>query len=121
MLKFAITCALGVAVSFPGTVGFAQEGPRHQGDWPIYNGRDHQPTQNELNSLHLRDVTPNEAQEVDRLYDQLESSSAKVDHHRLSGNDPKGDETLDETGLAKEIDKENRLLDQELKGVCRGC
>jgi hypothetical protein len=38
-----------------------------------------------------------------------------------SANDVKGDDNaLDEKGLANEINKENRLLDQELKGVCRG-
>jgi hypothetical protein len=36
-------------------------------------------------------------------------------------NEVKGDDQLEERGLAKEIDKENRLLDRRLKGICRGC
>ena len=123
MFKFAITCTSVAALSFLGTLGFAQDAPQlHQGDWPIYNGRDHQPTQDQLNALHLQDVTPNQAREVDRLYDQLETNSstgAGADRRQPSANDVANDS--DETGLAKEIDKENRLLDQELKGVCRGC
>ena len=52
--------------------------PPHPGPWPIYDWREHQPTQHELHAMHLHDVTPNEAREVDRLYDQLESSSARI-------------------------------------------
>jgi hypothetical protein len=49
-------------------------------------------------------------------YDQ-----APVGHRQPTDNDVRGDDQNDEGGLAKEIDKENRLLDQELKGICRGC
>src|ERR1700733_7002539 len=31
--------------------------------WPIYNGFDHQPTENELRALHEQDVTPAQADE----------------------------------------------------------
>jgi hypothetical protein len=47
----------------------------HWGPWPIYNGFNHQPTEYELRALHHQDVTPDEARELDRLYDQLLSSS----------------------------------------------
>jgi len=122
MLKLFIACASGVSLSLLATFGFAQNQPLvHQDDWPISNWHDHQPTQDELNALHRRDVTPNEAQEVDRLYNQLESGSTGVDRQQTSGNDVKNDDASDEGGLAKEINKENRRLDQELKGICRGC
>ena len=46
---------------------------------------------------------------------------APVGHRQPTQNDVKGDDQLQEGGLAKEIDKENRLLDRALKGICRGC
>ena len=48
-----------------------QAPPIHKGPWPIRNGHNYQPTEKELRSLHLLDVTPNEARVIDRLYDQL--------------------------------------------------
>jgi hypothetical protein len=48
-----------------------QAPPIHKGPWPIRNGHNYQPTEKELRSLHLQDVTPDEAREIDRLYDQL--------------------------------------------------
>jgi hypothetical protein len=53
-------------------VGYADQAPPvHKGAWPIRNGHNYQPTENELRSSHLQDVTPDEAREIDRLYDQL--------------------------------------------------
>jgi hypothetical protein len=53
-------------------VGHAEQAsPIHKGPWPIHNGHNYQPTENELRSSHLQDVTPGEAREIDRLYDQL--------------------------------------------------
>jgi hypothetical protein len=46
--------------------------------WPIYNGFDHQPTENELRALHEQDVTPAQADEIDKLYDQLMSADKKM-------------------------------------------
>jgi hypothetical protein len=69
----------GTALSFLGTHGFAKGAPLpHQGTWPINNWHNHQPTQDQLNALHPHDVTPDQAREVDRLYDQLLSSSARI-------------------------------------------
>ena len=45
--------------------------PIHKGPWPIHNGRNTQPTENGLRSSHLRDVTPDQAREIDRLYSEL--------------------------------------------------
>jgi hypothetical protein len=42
-----------------------------------YHGRQHQPTQDELNAQHQQDVTADQAV-VDRLYDQLLSNSEKI-------------------------------------------
>jgi len=50
----------------------------HPGPWPIYDWREHQPTQYQLHAMHLHDLTPNDAREVDRLYNQLESSSSRI-------------------------------------------
>jgi hypothetical protein len=59
----------------PGTADTQDAPPFHWGPWPIQNGFDQQPTEYELRALHYQDVTPGEAREIDRLYDQLLSSS----------------------------------------------
>jgi hypothetical protein len=48
-------------------------------------------------------------------------AQAPVGHRQPTQSDVEGDDQVEETGLAKEIDKENRLLDRELQGICRGC
>jgi hypothetical protein len=117
MLKFAIACTLGAALSFLGTLGFAQDAsPPHQSFGPEHNWHKYQPTQDELNDLDLQDVTRKEAKDIDRLYNQLESTGDP----QLARNESQGGDELDETGLAKEIDKENRLLDKTLN-ICQGC
>jgi hypothetical protein len=76
--KFVFAWALVAALSFL-TRGAAEDLPQlHSGPWPIYNGFNHQPTQNELKALHQQDVTTDQAREVDRLYDQLLSNSEKI-------------------------------------------
>jgi hypothetical protein len=53
-------------------VGYAEQVPPvHKAPWPIRNGRNYQPTENDLRSSHLRDVTPDQARELDRLYSEL--------------------------------------------------
>jgi hypothetical protein len=49
--------------------------PLHKGPWPICNGLNYQPTERELRALHEEDVTPDQAREIDRLYDQLLASN----------------------------------------------
>ena len=46
--------------------------------WPIYNGFDHQPTENELRALHEQDVAPSQAKVIDKLYDQLMSADKGI-------------------------------------------
>jgi hypothetical protein len=72
---YALVAVLSVLVD-PG--GAKDAPPLHQGPWPIYNGFNHQPTQDQLGALHQQDVTPDQANEIDRLYDQLLSSSEKI-------------------------------------------
>ena len=76
-------CALVAALSVLAEPVAAKDAPLlHQGPWPIYNGFNHQPTQDELTALHQQDVTPDQAREIDRLYDQLLSSSDPVRRRR---------------------------------------
>jgi hypothetical protein len=53
------------------TCGGVEDAPVHQRRWPIHHGFKYQPTQYELKALHQQDVTRGQAQETDRLYDQL--------------------------------------------------
>ena len=70
--KVVRRCALVAALSMLADPGVAKDAPSlHQESWPIYNGFDHQPTRDELRALHQQDVTPAQAHEIDRLYDQL--------------------------------------------------
>jgi hypothetical protein len=79
-----LVCALfavrTIALGAPTALAANAEGapPRHAGPWPIQNGRNHQPTEDELRALHLEDVTPDQAREIDRLYDRLLAGSEKV-------------------------------------------
>ena len=86
--KVVFASALFAALSLLVQPGAAQDAPAfHRGPWPIHHGFNHQPTQNELRALHLQDVTPDEAREIDRLYDQLLSDGEKVlRHHPAPGH-----------------------------------
>ena len=77
--KVVFASVLAAALSFLVERGVAEEAPVfHRGPWPVYNGFNHQPSQKELRALHHQDVTPGQAHEIDRLYDQLLSSSDKI-------------------------------------------
>jgi hypothetical protein len=119
MLKFVIACSLGAALPFLETLGLAQDtSPPHRSVGPVHNWHKYQPTQGELNNLDLQDVTRKEAQEIDRMYNQLESTGG---HPQVTSNESERADALDETGLAKEINRENQYLDRTLQGICRGC
>jgi len=70
------TIALGIPTALAANAERAP--PLHSGPWPIHNGRNYQPTEDELRALHLEDVTSDQAHEIDRLYDQLLAGSEQV-------------------------------------------
>ena len=76
--RITFICALVAMLAVLTKPGLAEDGALHEGPWPIQHGQDRQPTETELKADHLHDVTPNQAQEVDRLYDELMSSSKKL-------------------------------------------
>jgi hypothetical protein len=73
-------CVLGAALVFAGTAAFAEDPPwpRRAVPGPISDWHKHQPTQGKLDEMHVQDVPANQAQEVDRLYDQLLASSERI-------------------------------------------
>jgi hypothetical protein len=77
--KIFFGVALALASLLLANIGSAADSPPpHKGPWPIRNGHNYQPTEHELRALHLEDVTPDQAREIDRLYDQLLASSEKI-------------------------------------------
>jgi hypothetical protein len=85
ILVCAMLAVTTIAVGTPTALAANTEGapPLHKGPWPIRNGHNYQPTEHELRALHQEDVMPDEAREIDRLYDQLLASSEKV-RNRIS-------------------------------------
>jgi hypothetical protein len=80
ILIYALLAVRTIALCVPTALAANAESapPPHGGPWPIHDGRNYQPTENELRTLHLQDVTPDQAREIDRLYDQLLAGSEKV-------------------------------------------
>ena len=80
ILVCAILAMLTIALGAPTAPAANAKGapPIHEGPWPIRNGHNCQPTEHELRALHEEDVTPGQAREIDRLYDQLLASSEQV-------------------------------------------
>jgi hypothetical protein len=77
--KIVFVVALALGWLLLAKIGSAEDAaPLHKGPWPIQNGHNYQPTENELRALHREDVTPDQAREIDRLYDQLLASTEKV-------------------------------------------
>jgi hypothetical protein len=77
--RIVFVVALALASSLLTNIGSAEDAASlHKGSWPIQNGRNYQPTENGLKALNREDVTPDQAREIDRLYDQLLASSEKV-------------------------------------------
>jgi hypothetical protein len=81
--KIVFGVALALASLLLANIGSAEDSPLlHKGPWPIRNGHNYQPTEHELRALHREDVTPDQAREIDRLYDQLLTRSENVhDRH----------------------------------------
>jgi hypothetical protein len=76
MLEAILGIALALALLVPASGASADGDPLlHEGPWPIHNGHNYQPTEHELKSLHLEDVTPDQAREIDRLYNELLANS----------------------------------------------
>jgi hypothetical protein len=46
---------------------------------------------------------------------------APVGHRQPTQKGVEGDDQSADTGLAKVINEQNRVLDRALKGICRGC
>jgi hypothetical protein len=70
--KSVLASAAVLASMLSASVGFAQDPMLlRKGSWPIRNGHNYQPTERELKALNRQDVTPDQAREVDRLYDEL--------------------------------------------------
>jgi hypothetical protein len=86
ILVYALLAVRTIALGTPSAVAANAEGapPLHSGPWPIHNGRNYQPTEDELRALHLEDVTPDQAREIDRLYDQLLAGNEKVQNRHPS-------------------------------------
>jgi len=79
--------ALVISSLLLANVGYAEQAPPvHKGPWPIRNGRNYQPTENELRALHLQDVTPDEAREIDQLYNQLLAAHPANTYQSRGGN-----------------------------------
>jgi hypothetical protein len=80
ILVYAMLAVTTIALGTPTALAANAESapPLHKGPWPIRNGRDYQPTEHELRALHQKDVTPDQAREIDRLYDQLLAINEKV-------------------------------------------
>jgi hypothetical protein len=77
--KIVFGVALVLASLLLANIGSAEDAPLlHKGSWPIRNGRNYQPAEHELRALHEEDVTPGQAREIDRLYDQLLASGEQV-------------------------------------------
>jgi hypothetical protein len=76
--KIVFGVALVVVSLLLANIGSAEDAPLlHKGSWPIRNSHNYQPTEHDLRALRLEDVTPDQAREIDRLYDQLLASSEK--------------------------------------------
>jgi hypothetical protein len=79
--------ALVISSLLLANIGYAEQAPPvHKGPWPIRDGRNYQPTENELRALHLQDVTPGEALAIDRLYNQLLAAHPANTYRLRGGN-----------------------------------
>jgi hypothetical protein len=76
ILNITLGITLTLASLLPVNSASAEGAPLlHEGPWPIRNEHNYQPTEHELRALHLEDVTPDQAREIDRLYKELLANS----------------------------------------------
>jgi hypothetical protein len=76
--KTIIVGVLTVALSCLAQQAIAQDSrPVHGGAWPIQNGVRHQPTRGVVGG----EFSPGQAEETDKLYDELMSKSFSATHH----------------------------------------
>ena len=76
--KTILVGALAGALSCLAQQATAQDRvPAHGGDWPIQNGVKHQPTRGAVGG----EFSPGQAEETDKLYDELLSNSFSATHH----------------------------------------
>jgi hypothetical protein len=76
--KTIIVTALAGAISCLAQQAIAQDSRSvHGGDWPIQNGVKHQPTRGAVGGEFSR----GQAEETDKLYDELMSNSFSATHH----------------------------------------
>jgi hypothetical protein len=79
MISKSVSVTLVLALWFWSGVGTAEEAASlRKGPWPVRDGRNYQPTERELEDMDRHDVRPDEAREIDRLYDELMSGDEKV-------------------------------------------
>jgi hypothetical protein len=58
------------------TSGYAEKAPfLHRGPWPIHRWHQLQPRADQLNAMHVHDLTRQEARKVDKLYWELEGQA----------------------------------------------
>ena len=77
--KTIVIAALAGALSCLAQQAIAQDSrvPVHEGGWPIQNGVKHQPTRGAVGG----EFSPSQAEETDRLYQELMSNSFSATHH----------------------------------------
>jgi hypothetical protein len=76
--KTILVGALAGALSCLAQQAIAQDSrPVHGSDWPIQNGVKHQPTRDAVGG----EFSSGQAQETDKLYDELMSNSFSGTHH----------------------------------------
>jgi hypothetical protein len=77
--KTIIVAALAGAFSCLVQQATAQDSrvPVHGGGWPIQNGVKHQPTRGAVGG----EFSPGQAEETDKLYDELMSNGFSATHH----------------------------------------
>jgi hypothetical protein len=80
MLEAILGVTLALSLLVPASSASAEgvPAPLHEGPWPIRNGHNTQPTEHELRALHMQDVTPGQAREIDRLYNELLANRERV-------------------------------------------